>query len=187
VYELEKLRCNLCGDVFTAAPPEGVGEKKYDETAASMIAPLRYGSGVPCYRMQGLEQSLGIPLPGPEGTPAQCEIVAETEIVPQPALQELTRQAAQGEVVHNDDTSMRVLSLDRDPDIASDRTGEFTSGIVWIFRERRIALFFTGCKHAGENLAEVLKQRPRASAFCSLMRPTQDQPRTPSIIFSAFP
>jgi hypothetical protein len=23
-----------------------------------------------------------------------------------------------------------------------------------------MALFFTGCKHAGENLAEVLKQRP---------------------------
>jgi len=35
----------------------------------------------------------------------------------------------------------------------------FTSGLVWIYHERRSALFFTGCKHAGENLAEVLKQR----------------------------
>ena len=156
VYELEKLRCNLCGDVFTAAAPEGVGEKKYDETAASMIALLRYGSGVPWYRLQGLEKSLGIPLP----VATQCEIVAETAVSLQPALQELTRQAAQGEVVHNDDTSMRVLSLDRDADISPDRTGVFTSGVVWIFQERRIALFFTGCKHAGENLAEVLKQRP---------------------------
>jgi transposase len=156
VYELEKLRCNLCGDVFTAAAPEGVGEKKYDETAASMIALLRYGSGVPWYRLQGLEKSLGIPLP----VATQCEIVAETAVILQPALQELTRQAAQGEVVHNDDTSMRVLSLDRDADISPDRTGVFTSGVVWIFQERRIALFFTGCKHAGENLAEVLKQRP---------------------------
>jgi transposase len=156
VYELEKLRCNLCGDVFTAAAPEGVGEEKYDETAASMIALLRYGSGVPWYRLQGLEKSLGIPLP----VATQCEIVAETAAILQPALQELTRQAAQGEVVHNDDTSMRVLSLDWDPDIAPDRTGVFTSGVVWIYQERRIALFFTGCKHAGENLAEVLKQRP---------------------------
>jgi transposase len=156
VYELEKLRCNLCGDIFTAAAPEGVGEKKYDETAASMIALLRYGSGVPWYRLQGLEKSLGIPLP----VATQCEIVAETAVILQPALQELTRQAAHGEVVHNDDTSMRVLSLDRDPDIAPDRTGVFTSGVVWIIQERRIALFFTGCKHAGENLAEVLKQRP---------------------------
>jgi len=156
VYELEKLRCNLCGDVFTAAAPEGVGEKKYDQTVASMIALLRYGSGVPWYRLQGLEKSLGIPLP----MATQCEIVTETAVMLQPALQELTRQAAHGEVVHNDDTSMRVLSLDRDPYIAPDRTGVFTSGVVWIFQARRIALFFTGCKHAGENLAEVLKQRP---------------------------
>lgn len=158
VYELEKLRCNLCGDVFTAVAPDGVGEKKYDETAASMIALLRYGSGVPWYRLQGLEKSLGIPLP----VATQCEIVAETAVKLQPALQELTRQAAQGEVVHNDDTSMRVLSLDRDADISPERTGVFTSGVVWILQERRIALFFTGCKHAGENLAEVLKQRPTA-------------------------
>ena len=61
--------------------------------------------------------------------------------------------------MHNDDTSMRVLSLDRDADISPERTGVFTSGLVWIYQERRIALFFTGCKHAGENLAEVLKQR----------------------------
>jgi len=33
VYELESLRCNLCGEVFEAAAPEGVGEKKYDESA----------------------------------------------------------------------------------------------------------------------------------------------------------
>jgi transposase len=156
VYELEKLRCNLCGDVFTAEAPEGVGEKKYDETAASMIALLRYGSGVPWYRLQGLEKSLGIPLP----VATQCEIVAETAAILQPALQELKRQAAQGEVVHNDDTSMRVLSLDRDADISPERTGVFTSGVVWIFQGRRIPLFFTGCKHAGENLAEMMKQRP---------------------------
>ncbi len=156
VYELEKLRCNLCGKVFTAAAPEGAGEKKYDETAAAMIAVLRYGSGFPWNRLEGLEENLGIPLPAA----TQCEIVAETAVPLQPALDELIRQAAQGEVVHNDDTSMRVLSLDRDADISPERTGVFTSGIVSVAEERRIALYFTGCKHAGENLADVLKQRP---------------------------
>ena len=155
VYELEKLRCHLCGNVYTAEAPPEAGGKKYDESAASMIALLRYGSGVPWYRLRGLERSLGIPLP----VATQCEIVAETAAPLQPALDELQRQAAQGEVVHNDDTSMRVLSLDRDADISPERTGVFTSGLVWIFQGRRIALFFTGCKHAGENLAEVLKQR----------------------------
>ena len=156
VYELEKLRCHLCGKVFTAAAPEGAGEKKYDESAAAMIAVLRYGSGFPWNRLEGLEENLGIPLPAA----TQCQIMAETAVPLQPALEELMRQAARGEVAHNDDTSMRVLSLDRDADLSPERTGVFTSGIVWVAGERRIALYFTGCKHAGENLAEVLKQRP---------------------------
>jgi hypothetical protein len=156
VYELEKLRCHLCGKVFTATAPEGAGEKKYDESAAAMMAVLRYGSGFPWNRLEGLEENLGIPLPAA----TQCQIMAETAVPLQPALAELKRQAACGEVVHNDDTSMRVLSLDRDADLSQDRTGVFTSEIVWIVGERRIALFFTGCKHAGENLAAMLMQRP---------------------------
>jgi len=159
VYELEKLRCNLCGDVFTAAAPEEAGEQKYDETAASMIALLRYGSGFPWYRLAGLQENLGIPLP----VATQCEIVQGTAAQIQPAGDELIRQAAQGGVVHNDDTSMRVLSLDRgaasDVEIAAERTGVFTSGIVSIGKGHRIGLYFTGRKHAGENLADVLKQR----------------------------
>ena len=39
------------------------------------------------------------------------------------------------------------------------RTGVFTSGIVATMQGRQIALYFTGAKHAGENLAEVLKRR----------------------------
>jgi transposase len=156
VYELEKLRCNLCGDMFTATAPEGVGEKKYDETAASMIALFRYGSGFPWNRLAGLEESLGIPLP----VATQCEIVAQVAVLLEPAFDELVCQAAQGELVHNDDTSMRVLSLNR-AEVAPERTGVFTSGLVWIVQQRRIALFFTGARHAGENLAQVLRERSR--------------------------
>jgi hypothetical protein len=145
--------------VFTATAPEEAGEEKYDETAASMIALLRYGSGFPWYRLEGLQENMGIPLP----SATQCEIVKETAAQIQPAGDELIRQAAQGGVVHNDDTSMRVLSLDRDAasdvDIAAERTGVFTSGIVSIGEGYRIGLYFTGRKHAGENLADVLKHR----------------------------
>ncbi len=89
----------------------------------------------------------------------QCEILAANVVPLQPALEKLSGQAAQSEVVHNDDTSMRVLSMERDTDISPERTGVFTSGLVWILQKLRIALYFTGCKHAGENLAEVLKLR----------------------------
>src|SRR5207244_12615094 len=104
VYELEKLRCNLCTDVFTAKAPEGVGTEKYDETSASMIALLKYGSGLPFRRLERLQGNLGIPLPAA----TQWEIVKEITGVLKPAYQELIRQAAQGEVVHNDDTTMKI-------------------------------------------------------------------------------
>src|SRR5450631_3143562 len=74
-----------------------------------------------------------------------------------PVLQELVRRAAQGRVLHNDDTSMRILYLAREP--GDKRTGIFTSGIVSLVGAWTIALFFTGWKHAGENIAEVMKQR----------------------------
>lgn len=61
IYELQKLRCNLCGMLFTAPSP--VGAEKYDATAGSMIALLKYGSGMPFHRMEGLQEHLGIPLP----------------------------------------------------------------------------------------------------------------------------
>ncbi len=77
----------------------------------------------------------------------------------QAARDELIRQAAQGEVLHNDDTSMRVLRLARG-EPSDDRTGVFTSGIVSTQRGRRIALYFTGRQHSRhENLRDVLQHR----------------------------
>ena len=81
-----------------------------------------------------------------------------------PAFDELVRQA-QGDVLHNDDTSMPVLSLRRDiGDQAdeSERTGIFTSGIVSTREGGQIALFFTGRQHAEENLRDVLLERATA-------------------------
>jgi len=153
VYELQRLRCNLCGEIYTAKAPEGVGEDKYDDTAAAMIAQLKYGSGMPFYRLEDLEGSLGIPLPAS----TQWEIVEEAAELIKPARDELIRQAAQGQVLHNDDTSMKVLRLEREP--TDERTGVFTSGIVSTAEGQKIALFFTGRQHAGENLADVLKRR----------------------------
>jgi transposase len=158
VYELDRFRCNLCGDVFTAPEPDGIGAEKYDETTAAMIALLKYGSGMPFYRLQKLEDLLGIPL----SASTQWEIVEEAAEVTQTARDELIRQAAQGEVLHNDDTSMRVLRLAREP--SDDRTGVFTSGIVSTQQGRRIAWYFTGRQQTGENLRDVLQHRSAAIA-----------------------
>jgi len=58
VWETEKLRCNLCGEVFTAPLPEEAGTEKYDETAGAMVGLLRYGSGLPFNRLEHLQESM---------------------------------------------------------------------------------------------------------------------------------
>jgi hypothetical protein len=81
----------------------------------------------------------------------------------------LLRQAAQGAVLHNDDTTVKILELmgkSRPEALASAagdggdaRTGLFTSGVVALRDGVRVVLFFSGRQHAGENLADVLQQR----------------------------
>jgi len=154
IYELEKMRCNLCGMVFTA--DAGIGSARYDETAGAMIAVLKYGSGVPFYRIEKLQESLGIPLPAS----TQWDIIEKAaDRGTYPAYRELIRQAAQGSVIHNDDTPMKVLELMKEGPEKSSRTGMFTTGVISAMEDRKIALFFTGQKHAGENMAALLKQR----------------------------
>ena len=168
IYRLQKLRCHLCGEVFTAAAPAAAGSDKYDATAGSMIGLLKYGSGLPFNRLEGLQGYLEIPLPAS----TQWEIVDAVATDLAPAFEELIRQAAQGEVLHNDDTTVKILELmgqrDRreatagaegEGDDADQRRGLFTSGVVALRDGHRVALFFSGRRHAGENLAEVLKLR----------------------------
>jgi len=117
VYELERLRCNACGQVFTAEEPEGIGSDKYDATAVAMIAQLKYGTGVPFTRLERLQGQLGIPLPAT----TQWELLEERVESLQPAFDQLIWQAAQGDVLYNDDTGMRILRLAREP---SDKHGD---------------------------------------------------------------
>jgi len=161
VWECERLRCNLCGEVYTAAPPQGVGPEKYDASASAMVGLLKYGTGLPFHRIEKLQEGLGVPLPAS----TQWELVKEAAQKLQPVFEELITEAAQAEVLHNDDTTMKVLDLSKEQMAAAaagaeqERTGVYTSGLIATKGERAIALFFTGQKHAGENLAEVLKRR----------------------------
>ncbi|MGH7593767.1 MAG: IS66 family transposase [Gemmatimonadales bacterium] len=162
VYACDRLRCNLCGEVYTAAAPPGVGSEKYDASATAMVGMLRYGTGLPFNRIEQLQKAMRVPLPAA----TQWDLVRGA--LPQllPAHERMIDQAAQGTVVHTDDTTMKLLELTAEQraaalgeDEARGRTGVFTSGIVSIGEGRKIALFFTGARHAGENLAAVLKRR----------------------------
>jgi len=168
VYQLQKLRCHLCGQVFTADAPAEAGPTKYDARAGSMISLLKYGSGLPFNRLDGLQGHLGVPLPAS----TQWDVVEAVAASLTPVLDELIRQAAQGEVLHNDDTTVKILELmgqrarqealaDAAPDApdSEERRGLYTSGVVALRDDHRVALFFSGRRHAGENLAQVLARR----------------------------
>jgi hypothetical protein len=74
-------------------------------------------------------------------------------------------------VLHKDDTTIKILELmgqrgqQETPASAAgeadvdERTGLFTSGVVALRDGHRVALFFSGRQHAGENLADVRKLR----------------------------
>jgi transposase len=162
LYACERLRCHLCGEVYTAPAPAGVGSEKYDATATSMVGLLKYGAGLPFNRIEKLQDGMHIPLPAA----TQWDLVQAAAKTLTPAHAELLNQAAQAPVLYNDDTTMKVLQLSRAQRAAAladdgkgERTGIFTSGIVATDAGRQIALFFTGVRHAGENLSAVLARR----------------------------
>jgi hypothetical protein len=142
---------------LTAPVPEASGKDKYDETAGAMVALLKYGTGLPFHRMEKLHESLGVPLPAS----TQWEIVEKTADKIHPVYSELVREAAQGQLLHSDDTTMKILAYDKKPTGENETTGtgSFTTGVLAVRDERQMALFFTGKKHAGQNMADLLKQR----------------------------
>lgn len=157
VYELEQLRCDLCGKVFTAPIPAEAGKEKYDASVGVMVGLMRYGSGMPFFRLEQLQRSMGVLLPAS----VQWELVLQTSESLKAVWEQLEKEAAQAPVLHSDDTGMRVASLRREiqGEENGKRTGIFTTGIVGKCEEGSVNLFLTGRDHAGENLAGVLEHR----------------------------
>jgi hypothetical protein len=164
LHRPERLRCAACGLVYTAEVPTDIGTEKYDASACGMVATLRYGYGMPMNRLAHLQKSLGIPL----GASTQWELIERAAEAVRPMFDRLRDEAAQGELFHNDDTGMKILSVMDEHKQAKaggedpERTGMFTTGIVARVNGRKILLFFTGRNHAGENLDDLLSRRDDA-------------------------
>ena len=166
-YELQKLRCSACGQIFTAPLPNEAGEEKYSARARAVLVVGRYYLGLPFYRTQGYQAMLGVPMPDSTQWD-QIERVGDCGYVVFELLETL---AAQGELIHQDDTSVRILTLIKEnqqirAEAAAqglsrpkERTGMFTTALVVRVGERLICLYSSGRAHAGENLAALLAQR----------------------------
>jgi transposase len=170
VYERETLRCNACGEVYTAPPPAGVGLRKYDETVPAMAALFRFGTGLPYFRFAHFQETLGVPLPAS----TMNGLVMKAAYLLDPVLNALMKYAAQCELIYQDDTVMKIL--DR-PELRmrgkKKRKGVYTTGLIAKLGGNRVALFITGMQHAGENLADLLNQRlaglPKPIQMCDAL------------------
>jgi hypothetical protein len=166
-YELEKLRCSACGQIFTASVPAAAGTEKYTSRARAVLALARYYLGLPWHRLEGFQALVGVPVPDATQWD-QGEIVGDCT---HPIFKCLEKLAAQGEVIFQDDTLGRVLALIAENQKAAaqahaqgkakttERTGMQTTALIVQVGERQICLYYTGRRHAGENLERLLTQR----------------------------
>jgi rRNA maturation protein Nop10 len=166
-YELEKLRCSACGQIFTASVPAAAGTEKYTSRARAVLAVARYYLGLPWHRLEGFQAVVGVPVPDATQW-EQGELVGDCTY---PIFKCWEKEAAQGEVIYQDDTLGRVLALIAENRKAqaqahaqgkaktSDRTGLYTTALIVQVGERQICLSYTGRRHAGENLERLLAQR----------------------------
>jgi hypothetical protein len=164
IFHLKQLRCRLCDAIFTAAMPAGQSAApKYDHSCTAMLALLRYGSGMPFYRIQALQASLNVPLPDA----TQWDIVSLALPAPKAVFTELIKQAAQAPLLHTDDTHTKILSLMAERKVLEalgqtpERKAINTTGIIAVLAGHKVALFLSGHNHAGDNLNAVLIQRAR--------------------------
>jgi transposase len=163
-WDCQRLRCSTCGKVYTAKAPQEAQGPKFDETAVSMLALCHYDAGLPFNRLERLQQNLQTPI----ASSTQWDVLDESAPTFKPVFGELARRAAQGQVVHDDDTFVRILEfmgkrraelLKKGELPSPERTGLFTTAIISIVDGAPIALFYTGRKYAGENLGDLLKAR----------------------------
>jgi transposase len=160
-YALEKFRCSACGQVFTAAAPAATGAEKYNARARAGLVLGRYYLGVPLYRLEGYQAMVGVPV----SDATQWDQIERVADCVYPVFEQLKTLAAQGEVIYQDDTHVRILSLIAEnraaqaDDTSEVRTGMYTTALVASQGTPTICLYFAGRAHAGENLAALLTHR----------------------------
>src|SRR5215510_7949573 len=164
-YALEKFRCSACGQVFTAASPAGA--EKYSAQARAVLVLGRYYLGVPLYRLEGYQAMVGVPV----SDATQWDQIERVADCGYPVFEQLQTLAAQGEVIYQDDTSVRLLSLLGENlqmrahaealglSRPTERTGMYTTALVVKVGEQTICLYYSGRSHAGENLKALLHGR----------------------------
>ena len=168
VFVRSRLRCNLCGKVFTADLPDevaadGEGSQRYGYSARSLMAILKYFTGLPFYRQQTLQTVLGVPVSS-SSVFDQCESLSNDI---KPVVDFLRSLAASAQHYHIDDTTHKILDAKpikknkRGSSKEVLRSGIYSSGMIATHNYHDIVLFKTNIGHSGEFIDEILEGRSK--------------------------
>ena len=156
VYQLEKLRCSACQEIFTAPMPENAQTQTYDESVSVVLAFYHYYMGLPFKRIEMSQEMFGISLSDSMQWQL-CEKVGDCGY----RIYDLLKQyGANSDVVYHDDSGIKILSMIKEnkSDNPPKRKGMQTTALVFE-GEHPICLYITGRQHAGENLDDILDLR----------------------------
>jgi len=155
-YQVEKLRCALCGELFAAAIPEVALGEKYDARFKASLVLQKYYNATPFYTLDRYYSMLGLPLPDA----TQWKLVESVANNIEPIYDLLCYYLAQGPLLHYDDTWLRILSVIAEgKNDKKNKRGCYATGFVGSYQQYPIRLFMSGDVHAGNNLSALLKNR----------------------------
>lgn len=173
----ERLRCNACGEFYTAELPQevladGTADQKYGYSARSLMALNKYFGGTPFHRQESLQHLLGVSISA-STVFDQCEYVANAG---QTIFKALKALAADAVHYHIDDTTNRIVDQKpivkkrRNSDKETLRSGVYSSGLIAsLDTGQDIILYQTDVGHAGEFLDDILRSRSPGRAPPTVM------------------
>lgn len=155
-YLLDVMRCSSCGKTFEDQPAQAQWGKHHPSANAGLVL-MRYGLGVPGYRLQTWQSHMGIPLPDA----TQWDMIKKVGTSMIPIFLVLEYLLAQSPQVSLDDTGLKVLALLQEFKSATKkaRHGCHATCIHGEHQGQKIILYHVGRQHAGENIQQLLDLR----------------------------
>ena len=174
-YEIETLRCNLCGERFSPPPPKELGDgKKYTPSARAAIAIGRYHLALPWKRIENYQALQNVPVPDASQWDQMVVLYHQVE----PVYRLLEDLSSEGNLITYDDTMNRILYptlintdvisqikaindyqalLSESPKNSSQKA--YTTAIISVVDSRPIHLFYTSQECANKKVERLLEQR----------------------------
>lgn len=159
-YVLPGLRCSVCDKRYHADFPAKIKDApKYDVSCATTLAIGRYSLGIPMYRTEHNQSMHGIPMKDA----TQWDLINGLHRIGRSVYGVLIDKSSNGQMMLYDDTAGRMLENQRKG------LATHTTAFISVHDGKKIHLFFTSHKHAGNNVDAILAKRTTEEPVIAMM------------------